>query len=318
MPAPSPLSLEGAAAVLIQLERRARRQWTREEFERVASRRLTAPRETIELLARAQLVTGSDGTYELSQRGRVVLAKVEQGSWATYGQALLETGAFNDEIELVVQAGSIREGMLECPFARLRRQAPRVAALLGWNSDYRDGTNLTVPLAVLETVIVLTTLRVDVAAPDWVRDQQTVGRRAEVYTLRRERSRNGIASVLDVARDSGDRFGFDVEVTGPGAKIIEVKGSRSANVRFVLTRREVDAAHKHSDRHELHFWGEISLAREPVEEYDDLVARGYPLIVRNLASDLDAGRWSAVAQSWLVSRTDAAAGADEGQSSNQP
>ena len=72
--------------------------------------------------------------------------------------------------------------------------------------------------------------------PEWVEEKHSVGWRAEMYSLRRERAQLGVDQVSHISRDIGDGFGYDIEttVTEP-SRYIEVKGSRAETLTFVLT-----------------------------------------------------------------------------------
>lgn len=241
------------------------------------------------------------GAYELTPEGRSTVAQLEDGNWEPFAATVLATGTFNTEIEALLAVAQTQDGVASCEFARLRRQAPRIAAVLAWNATFRAGNRLEVPLAVLEGALAATTIEIVEEASEWVRDLETIGRRAEAYTLRRERSLHGADKVLHVSLESGDRFGYDVESLVPPGRCIEVKGSRSARVSFMLTRNEREAARRLVDRHEVQYWGEISLQRRPEDEYELLVQRGYPRVFYRLADAIRVNdEWSLKCEVWQV------------------
>ena len=104
---------------------------------------------------------------------------------------------------------------------------------------------------------------------------------------------------MHISRDTGDGFGYDIECTGTTPpRMIEVKGSRSADVTFVITARELAVAGRHSDRYELHYWGKISLTRPLEQEYPDLLDAGYPLVNTDVARTLAMPDWSGECKAW--------------------
>jgi hypothetical protein len=139
--------------------------------------------------------------------------------------------------------------------------------------------------------------------PDWVAERNRVGWRAELYSLRLERSLLGPKRVLHISRDAGDQFGYDIEaIEAEGSRLIEVKGSRSAVLSFTLSAQELDVARARAGRYEIQFWGEIELGAQPAEEYGKLRSRGYPIVIHNPAEVIEQQDWSVEARSWLVRR----------------
>lgn len=256
-------------------------------------------------LEQAHVVEKREEAYALTPNGRRMLDELAEGEWSGFTAVVIGTGAYNNEIETLLTVAETAEGIATCDVSRARSNFPRLGSILGWNPAYRVGRQLVVPLAVLEEILGTTSIHIVDETPDWVRDMEAVGRRAEAYTLRRERSLHGAEMVLYVSRDSGDRFGYDVEIVAPPGRFIEVKGSRAARVSFMLTRNELHAAERLADRHELQFWGEISLQRRPQDEYELLVAKGYPHVfhqVPGIIRDTDA--WSLQCAVWQVAKHD--------------
>jgi hypothetical protein len=139
--------------------------------------------------------------------------------------------------------------------------------------------------------------------PDWVISQNTIGWRAELYSLRLERSTYGAKHVLHVSRDVGDGFGYDIETSATDPpRLIEVKGSRSSRVSFVITRKELEVARLHPERYEVQFWGDIDLSKPPIEEYAALRSRGYPVVIADTAATVEADDWTIQPLSWRVRR----------------
>jgi hypothetical protein len=124
--------------------------------------------------------------------------------------------------------------------------------------------------------------------PEWVEDQARVGRRAETYSLLRERLEHP-GQVLYIAAERDDA-GYDLEVTGPDwIRYVEVKGSRSTTLAFHLSLRELDEAERRGPEYELQFWGGIDLSKGMAHEYRELVSAGYPRCLSDLKEQIQKG-----------------------------
>jgi hypothetical protein len=242
----------------------------------------------------------SDG-WQLSDAGGEVLNQLGSAEWGGLASAALASGLYDGELARLVEAGTVQDGELHCPLARLPRLAPVAGALLTWEPRHRQEPDLVVPMAELDEVLSLSAMEQTAELPNWVEAKQSVGWRAELYSVRHEITDHGADHVLHVSRDVGDGFGYDIErqVTEP-ARLIEVKGSRSTRVSFVITAKELEVAREQADRYEIQFWGGISLGRSANEEYLALVAKGYPIVIEDVAAQIEGGEWSTQAQSWKV------------------
>lgn len=296
----STYDLEVTARALVLLTQRGVRRWTSARF----ASTLPTPRrgsDSLGFLKRAGLVSVCVDGWELTDEGHRVISAARAGDWGPFGLAALRTGLYDDQLSRLLEAGEVSEALLRCPMTRLPRIAPVAGAVLAWMPEYRQEASLVVPLADLARLLLVSLMDQAAAIPEWVLDANTVGWRAELYSLRLERSRYGVDKVLHTSRDAGDGFGYDIETrAATPSRLIEVKGSRSMRVSFVLTDRELAAARNSPDRYEIQFWGAIDLGRAPGEEFEWLTQNGYPQVYAGVAEAIDTGRWLADAISWRI------------------
>lgn len=297
---PSIPDLEVTAEALKTLHARGLPHWSRESF-----RELTRPRarfradEMLTFCESCGIVALAEEGWLLTGPGRAVVQDLEAGSWAAYGASVLRTGLYEDELTRLIEGSTIADGILRCPRVRLRHLAPTVGTLLDWSPEHRVGDDLIVPLPLLDDVLAISSMEQATDLPEWVEEKHSVGWRAEMYSLRRERARLGVDQVLHVSRDVGDGFGYDIETTTTDpSRYIEVKGSRGHIQSFVLTRKELSVAEANRGRYEIHFWGGISLGRDPADEFRVLTERGYPAIITDVAATLRGVGWSRGCEAW--------------------
>jgi hypothetical protein len=131
--------------------------------------------------------------------------------------------------------------------------------------------------------------------PELDKRRKAIGDRAELYSLQlaREAQPGALQYIQWVSRDD-DTLGYDIEITGNPIRHIEVKGTSGPNVQFLLSANELEVARRHRSNYEIQFWGEVNLARDPVEEYRQLIDRGYPLRIVDPASVLEQYPWELV------------------------
>ncbi len=298
---PSSQDLEFAARAISSLRALGRESWSPTEFVAIG-RSWTggSVEELLDFLRCCGLVKEDFGAWTLSNAGEEAFDALAAGDWAVYAHALLTASAFEDELLRLIEGATEEPNSLRCPLAALPRLAPRAGVLLTWDPDLREGDDLVVPLSLLDSLLVTEVMWRADQIPPWVLDRNAVGQRAELYTLRLERSRLGPHRVRHVSREVGDGFGYDIETDAPDSRLIEVKGSRSASLRFNLSHRELEVARADPERHLLHFWGEINLDRDPAEEYSRLRDLQYPIVITDLARAIEAGELEMHPRSWLL------------------
>lgn len=299
---PSTQDLELGAHVLKVLDRRGTRSFTVSAFAGAGRARATTGIEgLLEFLASCGLLDQADSVWSLSRHGHSVVEALARSDWGPYATSLVGSGFFEDELIRIVEAAEEAGDVLRLPLATASRLAPLAGRLLNWDPHHRVGGDLVLPLQTLEDMLLTSGMEQAAEVPDWVLRQNTVGWRAELYSLRLERSTHGAKRVLHVSRDIGDGFGYDIETSAvEPPRLIEVKGSRSSRVAFVISKKELEVARRHSQAYEIQFWGEIDLSRPPMEEYADLRRRQYPLAFQNPAATIETDGWSMEPRSWQV------------------
>ncbi len=297
---PSIPDLEVTAQPLKTLHKREVPDWSGDSF-----RDLTRPlgrfraEDMLDFCERCGIVVPTGVDWSFSDVGRKMVEALAGGDWAGYGGGVLRVGAFDDELTRLVEASEVRNGMLSCPRVRLRRVAPTVGTLLDWDPAHRHGDDMAVPMSLLRDILAVSSMEQAGDLPEWVQDKHTVGWRAELYSLRRERGHLGVDQVLHTSRDVGDGFGYDIETSATDpSRYIEVKGSRGERLSFVLTRKEFSVAETNPERYELQFWGGISLGRDPEEEFRLLSERGYPTVITDVAATVTGEGWTRECQAW--------------------
>lgn len=301
---PSTQDLELGAHVLKVLVRRGTHSFTLSDFAGAGRARASAGiQDLLDFLTACGLLDRAGPVWSLSRRGHHVVEALARSEWGPYAESLVGSGFFEDELVRIIEAADEVGEALRLPLATASRLAPLAGRLLMWEPHHRAGGNLVLPLRTLEGMLLRSGMEQAAEVPDWVLSQNTVGWRAELYSLRLERSIHGAKRVLHVSRDIGDGFGYDIESSAvQPPRLIEVKGSRSSRVSFVISKKELEVARRHPQTYEIQFWGEIDLSRLPSEEYVDLRTRRYPVVIQDPASSIETGGWSMEPRSWQVRR----------------
>jgi hypothetical protein len=145
------------------------------------------------------------------------------------------------------------------------------------------------------------TSRID--SQDIEKRRKAIGDRAELYSLQVERSAyvGSWRQITWVSRDD-DSLGYDIEVPGNPTRRIEVKGSAGRDLQFFLSANEYRVAQRHGSSYEIHFWGQINVKKDPVEEFERLVTAGYPIRVADPTSALTQRPWLIEPSQYRVTR----------------
>lgn len=276
--------------------------WEAERLSRLFGRSTRPLRSTLrQLAALGFLATDSDGRWTLTQVGAEILDARLTGDWGPLAVLMLRAGDLEREVLAFLAEAETWNGNARLPRARARTIAPALAAVVGWQPEWRAEAHLVVPIDVLHVAMADAAMEIADGRPEWVEERERVGHRAEAYSLRLEREQRGSGAILHVSRDEGDQFGYDLEDTSTNpSRLIECKGSRSHALRFVLSRNELGAADEHPDRYEIHFWGRINLGRSPAEDYAALRTAGYPTVIRDPAGAIQRDELTAEAHTWKV------------------
>lgn len=243
-----------------------------------------------------------DGRWTLTRAGIEVLEARSAGQWNPLIRLVLRTGQLDREI-LAFLAEATEEGTEVClSQTRTHAVAPTLSTIFDWQPEWRYAAGFRIPRDALQAAMNESALEIAEGRPDWVEDRERVGHRAEAYSLRFEREVRGPGAVLHVSRDEGDQFGFDLEdISEYPSRLIECKGSRQENLSFIVSKKELEVARMEPERYEIHFWGRISLDKDPRDEYGHLRHADYPIVIRNLAARIDQKELRLEATSWLIS-----------------
>lgn len=256
----------------------------------------------VDVLKACGLAGEVNGLLRRTTEGDQVVRSLRQNDRTTLGVAIIRGGIMHDQARYLIESSAaLPNGDLSCEHRVVRTGAPQLLGMLEW-WEIEASPTIVIPRALVEEMTtVWALLPPPPETPTWVRERQEIGNRAEMYTVQFERrSASSPGNIAWVSQDAS--LGWDVEDRGgPILRRIEVKGSRATDPIFFFSDNEWRKAMLHGEHYEVHFWGRINLARSPASEYQALLAAGYPLIVRNIAGEVNAGRWVAVATQWRIS-----------------
>ncbi len=258
----------------------------------------------LETLAGCDLVTLRDGRVRITKSGRLVATQDHQQGGRLLGLSLIRSGHFAEQARLLTEAGSLdSDGSLRCPRGQALKLAPQLVGILRRWPATIVASDVLVPADIAKELG-----DVWVFEPSRSREESLrlkVGDRAELYTYQLERLRRGDASSIRWVSRENQNLGYDVEdVSESPSRLIEVKGSGGAPVRFFLSVNEWRVAHLEARRFEIHYWGEIDLNLTPQKDFDRLRGRGFPLVFRNLERLVGLGHLAVEIESFDVTAPD--------------
>lgn len=260
-------------------------------------------RDLIDTLINLKLVRVSGQGLVRTQIGHQIAKKIRAHDHQPLALTIVRAGYFHDQARVLLEISKVdTDGSLRCSTRFARTGAPQLVGLLESWDEVQLFPELLIPGDILQELnSVWALLPPPVVLPAWAAERKEVGNRAEMYTVQYERSRVRHSAIFWVARDS-DSLGWDVEdrSTTP-YRYIEVKGRRDSDLVFYLSDNEWSKARALGQNYEVQFWGEIDLALDPGLEYARLRALGYPIVITNLAAELQT-TLEAVAVSWKITR----------------
>jgi len=257
----------------------------------------------LKLLTEVELVSTGDGRISRLKAASPILVGTAGDQIRRFGSLLIHLGYFDDQARMVFENGHLSgDGALICAPKIAHDGAPQLLGLLSYWESVEMLPQIKIPRILLETLGLGSALpTIDDAPPIWAREQKAVGNRAEVYSVRWLRSTSSDPTQIAwVAKDT-DALGYDIEDrrTTPH-RAVEVKGSRSKEVVFVLSELEFRKCNAMGAMYSLHYWGGIDLDRAVDHEYTLLLAAGYPFVIDDLAKALASHEWSMAPASWEV------------------
>lgn len=254
-------------------------------------------RRALELLREAGLVRRAGDAWRLEPDAAGVADSLQNGDWSTFAVRLLTIHSLRSQLAaLIPHAYQGGDGTLRISRRRASATAPQASILLSWMGG-GSGFDLQLPSVVVQLASLDEPTE---TIPGWVEERGRVGKRAESYSLLFERLRRPPNLIIHVAAERDD-MGYDIEDrSGDPVRAIEVKGSRSPDVTFMLTKRELQEARVRGEAFELQFWGEIDLGAPIDREFSRLVDQGYPRRFPNLSQRLASGEFSLTPVQWEV------------------
>lgn len=267
-------------------------------------------RAVVEALTVLGLITEKGGVLGRTRAGDRVRREVRADGSHVLAAALVRSGVMADQIRSLRQA-LVRDGDgYRCGRGAAQATAPQLSGLLARMPDVALTGHLVIGEA---TALELDSVWNEVppeTRTNWSdidNKRRAVGERAEHYSMQLERSREvgAIDRIVWVSRDDDD-LGYDIEVKNidPREKprLVEVKGTSGRALQFYMSSNEYDVAVTAGQNYEVQFWGNIDLARAPMEEYEVLRADGYPITIVNPAQELGREPWLIATSQYKVTR----------------
>ncbi|MDP9404767.1 MAG: DUF3883 domain-containing protein [Actinomycetota bacterium] len=261
----------------------------------------------IDVLLHAELIRRESGGIRLTTAGKRVRTRNRADGGRPLALALVRAGLLHDQARLLLDTfppGT--DGGMSCRLPNARRTAPQLVGLLQLWPNATAGNRLEVDATV---VAELTSVWALLGPPPSERAEtdarrKSIGDRAEAYSYQLERLlAPSPGRIVWVAQDD-DRLGYDIEdrSTDPRRRI-EVKGSGGLETRFFMSDNEWRLAHEDPESYEVQFWGGIDLNRPVANEYQALRALGFPIVLRDLPSLVQAGELLAAPERWRIAAT---------------
>jgi hypothetical protein len=296
------MEIERAVDALARERAIWREPWETKRLNRVFGRSTRSLHSTLrKLTALGLLALDLDGRWTLTPTGAEVLDARAANDWGPLTTLTLRAGGLErDVLAFLGEAETDDEGA-RLLRTRMQTIAPTLAAVIGWQPTWRTDDYFVVPLDALQVAMAGAAMEIADSRPDWVKERERVGYRAEAYSLRLGRERHGPGAILHVSRDRGDQFGYDLEdISIEPSRLIECKGSRATVLSFMVSANEMVVAREHPDRYEIQYWGRVNLGRNPDEDYVALREAGYPTVIRDPAGAIEKGKLTAQPEVWRV------------------
>lgn len=246
-------------------------------------------------LTNLRLITDVEGLLGRSPLGDRIRREIRDEGSRPVAIAIIRSGLMAEQIRTLRPVLRRSGDGYTCGRSAAQTVAPQLVGLLGRMPDVVVGGQLVIGReASVELDSVWNELP-PASRVNWLdinKRRKAIGDRAELYSLQLERSAHVGAweRINWVSRDD-DSLGYDIEVTGSPTRCIEVKGSAGRDVQFLISANEYRVAGRHGSDYEIHFWGEIDVRKDPLEEFERLTATGYPIRIVDPATTLSSDPW---------------------------
>ena len=261
----------------------------------------------LEILASLNLIRIGTDSIRRVDAGNRIARSLRAADFRPLGLMIIRAGLFSEQARLLLESGSIDDdGNLVCLPKVATSVAPQLVGLLSRWPEFQSRPRVVVPVDVVNELISVWALRSpDEGEPSWVSQRRRVGRRAELYSLQRERSEARDPSAIAWVSQDSDSLGWDIEDrTATPYRRIEVKGSRGETPVFFLSDNEWKQASIHGPSYEVQFWGNIDLQREEQSEYAALREIGFPVVLSNVRERVASGEWVATPTQWQIAKNE--------------
>jgi hypothetical protein len=226
---------------------------------------------------------------ELTRPGRQVATQDHQQGGRLLARQIISRGLLLTQSRVLIESSEADSaGALQCRRDLAVSLAPQLTGLLRRFPEVEFGSHLVIPhglVADLDSAWIpaVTRTRVD--------HRKSLGDRGEEFSYRYERDNAADRTRIHWVAQDDDNLGYDIEDTTESTpRLVEVKASAAAEIRFFLSTNEWRVASENPASYEVHFWGEVNLAPEPAEEYRRLRSAGYPIVFSNLSAHVQSRR----------------------------
>lgn len=226
---------------------------------------------------------------ELTMHGRQIATQDHQQGGRLLARQIVSRGLLLNQSRVLIESSEADStGALHCRRDLAVSLAPQLTGLLRRFPEVEFGQHLVIPHGL---VAELDSAWIPAATRTRVDHRKSLGDRGEEFSYRYERDNAADRTRIHWVAQDDDNLGYDIEDTKElNPRLIEVKASAAAEIRFFLSTNEWRVASENPASYELHFWGGVNLAAEPAEEYKRLRSSGYPIVFTNLSAHVQSRR----------------------------
>jgi hypothetical protein len=253
----------------------------------------------LQILRALGLLRHNPPHLELTRPGRQVATQDHQQGGRLLARQIISRGLLLNQSRVLIESSEADgTGALHCRRDLAVSLAPQLTGLLRRFPAVQFGPHLVIPHAL---VAELDSAWIPAATRTRVDNRKSLGDRGEEFSYKYERDNAADRTRIHWVAQDDDNLGYDIEdSTESSPRLIEVKASAAAEVRFFLSTNEWRVASENPTSYEVQFWGGVNLAAEPAEEYKRLRASGYPILFSNLSAHVESGRLLLEASQYVV------------------